>query len=152
MSKIYRCEKNHLLDAIEVIDEDGKCLCPHDNTRCHLDVDTDENDELRNSIAKLERLVKHWSTQSSHSSWLAVERHKRIAELEKQNVELVAENDRLKAKLGSASMTIEQNESMKNAFVEFAEIVKMRCDTPLEIAIFATRLLVAYQNDEPYED
>lgn len=63
MSKIYRCEKNHLLDTIEVIDEDGKCLCPHDNTRCHFEADTEDK--------------------------------QRIAELEKQNTELVAENERI---------------------------------------------------------
>lgn len=78
--------------------------------------------------------------------------YSRIAELEKQNDKLLAENERMRTKLGSASMTMDENENMKNAFVEFAEIVKMRCDTPLEVARLATRLLIAYQNDEPYED
>lgn len=75
MSKIYRCEKNHLLDAIEMIDEDGKCLCPHDNTRCHLEADTDDK--------------------------------QRVIDLEKQNSELVTENERMKCCWNCKSSGIE---------------------------------------------
>ncbi len=64
MSKIYRCEKNHLLDYLDLIDADGKKLCPHDNTKCRLEADTDDR--------------------------------QRIAELEKQNAELLLENEQLK--------------------------------------------------------
>lgn len=109
MSKIYRCEKNHLLDAIEVVDEDGKCLCPHDNTRCHLDADTEdkqriaelekENAELKEQLEECEfrinllKLRNHLDESVEYEAQSAINR---VIELEKENTELVAENERMR--------------------------------------------------------